>query len=86
MEVQIKDIYKAYGDHQALNGVSMDIPEGSIFGLLGPNGAGKTSLIRILNQITAPDSGEILLNGAPLKKEDVHRMARANQAFAHYRW
>lgn len=74
MEVQIKDIYKAYGDHQALNGVSMDIPEGSIFGLLGPNGAGKTSLIRILNQITAPDSGQILLNGAPLKKEDVHRI------------
>ena len=56
MEVQIKDIYKAYGDHQALNGVSMDIPEGSIFGLLGPNGAGKNTLIRIIKQITSPDS------------------------------
>ena len=48
-----------YANHRALNNVSLEIPEQSIFGLLGPNGAGKTSLIRIINQITAPDSGEI---------------------------
>jgi ABC-2 type transport system ATP-binding protein len=52
---------------QALNKVSIEVPEQSIFGLLGPNGAGKTSLIRIINMITAPDEGEVLLNGEPLR-------------------
>jgi ABC-2 type transport system ATP-binding protein len=53
----------------ALEGVSFAIPKNSIFGLLGPNGAGKTSLIRIINQITAADQGEILFNGAPITRE-----------------
>jgi len=64
--LEIKNIVKQYADHRALDDVSLVIPEGKIFGLLGPNGAGKTSLIRIINQITAPDSGQILFNKEPL--------------------
>lgn len=64
--LDIENIVKVYGKHTALNGVSVQIPEGSIFGLLGPNGAGKTSLIRIINQITAPDSGVVKFDGSPL--------------------
>eukprot|EP00218_Dolichomastix_sp_CCMP3274_P016490 CAMPEP_0170152998 /NCGR_PEP_ID=MMETSP0033_2-20121228/54050_1 /TAXON_ID=195969 /ORGANISM="Dolichomastix tenuilepis, Strain CCMP3274" /LENGTH=258 /DNA_ID=CAMNT_0010390181 /DNA_START=32 /DNA_END=805 /DNA_ORIENTATION=- len=66
--LQAKDVVKKYGDYTALNKVSIDVPKGSIFGLLGPNGAGKTSLIRIINQITAPDAGEVLLDGEALKQ------------------
>ena len=72
--IEVKDVVKDYDKHRALDHVSMDVPEGCIYGLLGPNGAGKTSLIRIINQITNPDSGEILLNGSPLKPEDVRNM------------
>jgi ABC-2 type transport system ATP-binding protein len=57
--LSLQNIVKQYANHRALDDVSIDIPEGKIFGLLGPNGAGKTSLIRIINQITAPDSGKI---------------------------
>jgi len=64
--LQAIDVRKAYAAHVALDGVSLDIPEGSIFGLLGPNGAGKTSLIRIITQITAADSGEIRFRGEKL--------------------
>lgn len=64
-------IVKQFSNHRALDGVSISIPENSIFGLLGPNGAGKTTFIRIINQITAPDDGEILLKGRKLKSEDV---------------
>ena len=64
-------ISKNFGDFKALNEVSIAVPKGSIFGLLGPNGAGKTTLIRIINQITMPDSGEILLDGAPLKPVNI---------------
>ena len=56
--LEIKNVVKNYGDFTALNNVSLTIPKGSVFGLLGPNGAGKTSLIRIINQITLPDSGD----------------------------
>lgn len=66
--LQAKDVVKKYGEYTALNKVSIDVPKGSIFGLLGPNGAGKTSLIRIINQITAPDSGQVLLDGAALQQ------------------
>jgi ABC-2 type transport system ATP-binding protein len=66
MQVSIQDVTKQYAAHRALDGVTFEVPEGSIFGLLGPNGAGKTSLIRIINQITAPDSGTILLDGKKL--------------------
>ena len=64
-------ISKNFGDFKALNEVSIAVPEGSIFGLLGPNGAGKTTLIRIINQITMPDTGQVLLDGLPLKPENV---------------
>ncbi|MDO7846763.1 ATP-binding cassette domain-containing protein [Hymenobacter sp. M29] len=60
------DVRKAYANHVALSGVSLEIPEGSIFGLLGPNGAGKTSLIRIITQITGADEGEIRFRGERL--------------------
>jgi len=68
------DIVKNYANHKALDNVSISIPEGSIYGLLGPNGAGKTSLIRIINQITAPDSGKIIFNGRELCPQDVHNI------------
>ena len=66
--LQAKEVVKTYGDYTALNKVSIDVPKGSIFGLLGPNGAGKTSLIRIINQITAPDAGQVLLDGETLQQ------------------
>lgn len=65
------NITKQYGTQKALDSVSISVAEQSIFGLLGPNGAGKTTLIRIINQITGPDSGELFLNGSKLKPEDV---------------
>ena len=67
-------IVKTYANHTALEDVSIEIPEGSIYGLLGPNGAGKTSLIRIINQITAPDSGELIFHSRPLCRADVNRI------------
>jgi ABC-2 type transport system ATP-binding protein len=69
--LQVSNVVKKYGDFTALNDVSLTIPKGSIFGLLGPNGAGKTSLIRIINQITLPDNGQILLDGEPLEQKHV---------------
>lgn len=62
-----ENIVKRYANHTALNKVSIEVPSQSIFGLLGPNGAGKTSLIRIINQITAPDEGQMFFNGEKLK-------------------
>ena len=56
----VHNVNKTFINHQALTDVSISVQKGSIFGLLGPNGAGKTTLIRIINQITAPDSGEII--------------------------
>lgn len=68
------NIVKTYANHKALDDVSINIPEGAIYGLLGPNGAGKTSLIRIINQITAPDSGEIFFRNEHLQPSDVNRI------------
>lgn len=67
-------IVKQYANHRALDDVSLSVPQGSIFGLLGPNGAGKTSLIRIINQITAPDAGEVILAGERLKPDHIQRI------------
>lgn len=64
--LRLQEVVKTYGDKVAVNKVSFDVPEGSIYGLLGPNGAGKTSLIRIITTITRADSGKIWLNGEPL--------------------
>ena len=69
--LEIKNVVKKYGDKIALNDVSLAIEKGSIFGLLGPNGAGKTSLIRIINQITYPDSGQVFLDGEPLMPKHI---------------
>ena len=69
--ITCSNITKKFGKFTALNSVSLDIPKGEIFGLLGPNGAGKTTLIRIINQITLPDSGELLFNGAPIRPDAV---------------
>ncbi len=67
-----ENIVKDFGSFRALNNVSIEVPEQSIFGLLGPNGAGKTTLIRIINQITLPDEGKIFFNGNALQPNDVH--------------
>ena len=67
--LEVRNVSKAYEKHVALENVSITINEGSVFGLLGPNGAGKTSLIRIINQITAPDSGQIMFDGKPLSPQ-----------------
>lgn len=69
-----KNIIKNYANHRALDNVSIEIPEGSIYGLLGPNGAGKTSLIRIINQITGPDSGELYFKNKKLEPSDMSRI------------
>ncbi len=69
--LEIRNVRKQYDKHLALSGVSLHVAENTIYGLLGPNGAGKTTLIRIINHITAPDSGEVLLNGKILRPEDV---------------
>jgi ABC-2 type transport system ATP-binding protein len=68
---EAKNVTKQYGNHLALDSVSISVPEQCIYGLLGPNGAGKTTLIRIINQITGPDTGELFLNGKKLMPEDV---------------
>ena len=72
--LEVKNVVKQYGDYVALNSVSLSIPKGSIYGLLGPNGAGKTSLIRIINQITLPDSGEVLLDGEKLQPHHIQQI------------
>jgi ABC-2 type transport system ATP-binding protein len=72
--LEVKEVVKQYSGHLALDRVSLDIPENSVYGLLGPNGAGKTTLIRIINCITAPDSGEVFLNGKRLTPQAVQRI------------
>lgn len=69
--LEVRNVVKQYGDYTALNNVSLQVPKGSIYGLLGPNGAGKTSLIRIVNQITMPDSGEVFLDGEKLSPKHI---------------
>jgi ABC-2 type transport system ATP-binding protein len=72
--IECKDVCKSFGEKVALDHVSLDIPQGKIFGLLGPNGAGKTTLIRIINRITIPNSGEIIFNGKPITQRDVEKI------------
>ena len=69
--LEVRSVSKSYSHHKALDDVSLSVPEGQIFGLLGPNGAGKTSLIRIINQITMPDQGDILFKGNSLNSEHI---------------
>ena len=70
----VEHVTKRYATHTALHDVSLAIPRGAVYGLLGPNGAGKTTLIRIINRITAPDEGRVLLGGRCLAPEDVRRI------------
>lgn len=69
--LQIENVSKSYASHRALDDVSINVPQGGVYGLLGPNGAGKTTLIRIINHITAPDKGRVLFNGHQLGEADV---------------
>ena len=69
--IEVKHVTKHFGPKVALDDVSIDIPEGKIFGLLGPNGAGKSTLIRIINRITMATAGEVWFNGRPITDEDV---------------
>ena len=70
----VNNIVKQYATHRALDDVSLKVEQGKIFGLLGPNGAGKTSLIRIITQITAPDSGEVIFNGQRLNADHISQI------------
>lgn len=72
--LKTESVSKAYASKAALQDVTIDIAEGTIFGLLGPNGAGKTTLIRIINRITAPDSGRVLFDGNPLSGDDIRKI------------
>ena len=69
--LKIENVTKRFANHVALDDVSLSIPKGSIYGLLGPNGAGKTTLLRIINRITAPDAGRVLLDGKEITQDDV---------------
>jgi len=69
--LEVENVVKQFSGHLALDGVSLIVPENTVYGLLGPNGAGKTTLIRIINCITAPDSGEVRLNGKRLTPSEV---------------
>ena len=72
--LETENVVKQYANHLALDKVSIQVPEGKVFGLLGPNGAGKTTLIRIINRITAPDSGIIRFNGRNSLPEDIYQI------------
>lgn len=71
MILEVDNVCKSFTGHQALTDVSLQVPRGSIYGLLGPNGAGKTTLLRIINHITAPDSGRVLFDGHQLTESDL---------------
>lgn len=72
--IECREVSKNFGAKVALDKVSINIPEGGIFGLLGPNGAGKTTLIRIINRITIPNGGEVLFKGRPITQSDVEKI------------
>lgn len=69
--IRVENVTKQFAGHTALDDVSLEIPQGAVYGLLGPNGAGKTTLIRIINRITAPDKGKVWFDGHPLSPADV---------------
>ena len=83
--IECKNVCKNFGEKVALDHVSLEIPEGQIFGLLGPNGAGKTTLIRIINRITIPNGGEVLFNGRPITQDDVARIGYMPEERGRYR-
>jgi ABC-2 type transport system ATP-binding protein len=72
--LEVHNIYKSFDRHIVLNDISIEVPQGCIYGLLGPNGAGKTTFIRIINQIITYDSGEIFIFCSPLKRGHLSRI------------
>jgi ABC-2 type transport system ATP-binding protein len=74
MYLETHDVVKQYANHIALNKVSISVPKGTVFGLLGPNGAGKTTLIRIITRITAPDSGDVMIEGRQSVGNDIYNI------------
>ncbi|MGL5318566.1 MAG: ABC transporter ATP-binding protein [Bacteroidales bacterium] len=74
MLLDVLNVTKNYSNHRALDAVNVHVPEGVVYGLLGPNGAGKTTLIRLINQITLPDSGEIFLHGNKMTRKDIEKI------------
>jgi ABC-2 type transport system ATP-binding protein len=74
MSIEVQGLQKNYGTQKAVNDISFSIAKGEIVGFLGPNGAGKTSLIRIINQITAPDEGQVLFDGELLQPKHVEQI------------
>jgi len=72
--LRVEHIVKQYAGHKALDDISISTKKGEIFGLLGPNGAGKTSLIRIINQITGPDSGKVFIEGREINRNDISQI------------
>lgn len=74
MFFEAQHISKSFGTHHALTDVTIQVEQQSIFGLLGPNGAGKSTLLRIINHITAPDSGTLLLDGRPMQQSDIEHI------------
>ena len=72
--LEVIGVSKHYTGHKALDDVSISIAPGTVYGLLGPNGAGKTTLIRIINHITAPDSGTVMFDGHTLTADDVSQI------------
>lgn len=72
--LEAQNVTKTFEHHIALNNLSLSVPKGSIYGLLGPNGAGKTTFIRIINQITGPDSGTVRINNRPIQADDVYNI------------
>ncbi len=72
--LELRELHKSYGDFEAVKGVTMSVPAGTVFGLLGPNGAGKTTTIRMVMDIIAPDRGEVLFDGRPRTTDDLHKV------------
>ena len=72
--LRVEHVSKHFAEHTALDDVSLSIPKGSIYGLLGPNGAGKTTLIRIINRITAPDSGKVFFGDREIAPADIYNI------------
>ena len=67
--LQLKNVYKSYGEKAVLKDINLTIPRGKIIGLLGKNGTGKTTLIKLINDLLTPTSGEVLINGKKIGVE-----------------
>ncbi len=72
--LELKNISKSYGEKQAVKSFSLSVPKNSIYGMIGPNGAGKTTTIRMIMDIIAPDTGQVLLNGVEVDEKFKNRV------------